>query len=59
MSAASSDSARRKSLILVVEDDRALREGLAMNLRSEGYEILTAADGEEGMRMAFDARPDL
>lgn len=30
-----------------------------MNLRTEGYDILTAADGEDGMRMAFDARPDL
>ena len=48
-----------KGLVLVIEDDRALREGLAMNLRMEGHEILTAADGEEGMRMAFDARPDL
>lgn len=30
-----------------------------MNLRLQGYETLTAADGEEGMRMAFDTRPDL
>ena len=48
-----------KSLILVVEDERSLREGLAMNLRMEGYAVLTAVDGEEGMRMAFDDRPDL
>jgi len=46
-------------VILVVEDDKALREGLAMNLGLEGYKVLTAADGEEGMKMAFDARPDL
>ena len=51
--------ARAKPMILVVEDDRALREGLAMNLRLEGYEVVTAADGEEGLRQAFDARPDL
>ena len=50
---------REKDLILVVEDDRSLREGLAMNLRLHGYEVVTAADGEEGMRQAFDARPDL
>jgi len=48
-----------KDLILVIEDDRALRDGLAMNLRIQGYEVLTADDGESGMRMAFDARPDL
>ena len=48
-----------RDVILVIEDDRALREGLAMNLRLHGYEVLLASDGEEGMRMAFDTRPDL
>lgn len=50
---------RDKDVVLVVEDNRALREGLAMNLRLNGYDVLTAEDGEAGMRMAFDARPDL
>jgi DNA-binding response OmpR family regulator len=45
--------------ILVVEDDRSLREGLAMNFRLRGYRVLTAADGDEGLRAAFDDRPDL
>ena len=45
--------------ILVVEDDRSLREGLAMNFRLRGYRVLTAADGDEGLRAAFDERPDL
>jgi len=45
--------------ILVVEDDRSLREGLAMNFRLRGYRVLTAADGDEGLRAAFDARPDI
>ncbi len=45
--------------LLVIEDDRSLREGLAMNLRLNGYETLTAADGDEGLRRAFDDRPDL
>ncbi|MGV8040117.1 MAG: response regulator transcription factor [Thermoanaerobaculaceae bacterium] len=45
--------------ILVVEDDRALREGLAMNFRLRGYRVLTAADGAAGLVAAFDARPDL
>lgn len=30
-----------------------------MNLRLEGYEVVTATDGDEGLRLAFDARPDL
>ncbi|MBM4149813.1 MAG: response regulator transcription factor [Lentisphaerae bacterium] len=45
--------------VLVIEDDRSLREGLAMNLRLNGYETIMAADGESGMKAAFDARPDL
>jgi len=45
--------------ILVVEDDQALRDGLVMNLRLEGYEVLAASDGNEGVRMAFEERPDL
>ena len=45
--------------ILVIEDDRALRKGLALNFKLHGYSVETAADGEEGMRKAFDLRPDL
>jgi DNA-binding response OmpR family regulator len=45
--------------ILIIEDDRSLREGLAMNFQLQGYQVLTAADGEDGVRLAFDARPDL
>lgn len=45
--------------ILVVEDDRSLREGLSMNFRLRGYRVLTAATGDEGLRAAFDGRPDV
>jgi DNA-binding response OmpR family regulator len=48
-----------KGTILVIEDDRSLREGLVMNLELEGYSVVTAADGNEGMRLAFDAHADL
>jgi len=48
-----------KETILVVEDDRSLREGLAMNFQLRGYRVLSAADGESGARLAFDERPDL
>jgi len=54
-----STNSSHKGTILVVEDDRSLREGLAMNLKLYGYETITAADGEQGMKLAFDARPDL
>lgn len=49
----------RPETVLIVEDDCALRDGLAMNLRMQGYTVLTAADGEQGMQQAFDARPSL
>ncbi|HOI08852.1 MAG TPA: response regulator transcription factor [Myxococcota bacterium] len=45
--------------ILVVEDDESLARGIAHNLRYEGYRVLQAADGPTGLRLAFDARPDL
>ena len=45
--------------VLVVEDDPAILRGLADNLRFEGYEVLTAADGETGYRMQREGKPDL
>ncbi|MBT3294027.1 MAG: response regulator transcription factor [Verrucomicrobia bacterium] len=53
------DTSSPPSRILVVEDDRSLREGVAMNLRLQGYEVVTAADGDEGMQQAFNSQPDL
>jgi DNA-binding response OmpR family regulator len=45
--------------ILVVEDDPAILRGLSDNLRLESYEVVTAADGEAGDRLAHEAPPDL
>jgi DNA-binding response OmpR family regulator len=45
--------------ILVVEDDRSLRDGLAMNFQLRGYRVLAAADGESGVRLALAERPDV
>lgn len=49
----------RVSRILLVEDDDTVRETLALNLRSEGYEVHTAADGEAGLALARELSPDL
>ena len=49
----------KSETILIVEDDKSLREGLAMNFSLQGYRVLTASDGDEGMQKAFDSRPDL
>ena len=44
--------------ILVIEDDRELLIGLKDNLEVEGYEVVTAADGDIGVTRAVDAAPD-
>jgi two-component system alkaline phosphatase synthesis response regulator PhoP len=51
-----SDQPRR---ILVIEDDLAILTGLSMNLRFEGYEVLQAQDGRQGLARALDDAPDL
>lgn len=45
--------------ILIVEDDPTMLRGLKDNFEYEGYKVMTAADGEAGLRMAVDCRPDL
>lgn len=45
--------------ILVVEDEPALRDTLEWNLRREGYEVNSAADGIAGLRTAREWKPDL
>jgi DNA-binding response OmpR family regulator len=45
--------------ILIVEDDATVRETLALNLRAEGYEVDQAEDGEVGLRLARERKPDL
>lgn len=48
-----------KPKILVIEDERALVEVLAANLEREGFEVIAAHDGEEGLRQAQLKLPDL
>jgi DNA-binding response OmpR family regulator len=45
--------------ILIVEDEAGLRQGLEINLRHENYETVTAADGEEAIRLFHAENPDL
>ncbi len=45
--------------VLVVEDDRSIRDGLRFNLERKGLRVLAAQDGEEGMRLAVDEQPDM
>jgi DNA-binding response OmpR family regulator len=45
--------------VLIVEDDRFLRKAAEAALRRHGITVLTAADGEEGLRVARSELPDL
>jgi DNA-binding response OmpR family regulator len=45
--------------VLVVDDDRRVRELLEIALTAHGFGVLTAADGDEAIRRALGQRPDL
>ena len=45
--------------ILIIEDDKFLRELIARKLIKEGYEVSEAVDGEEGMKKVKEEKPDL
>jgi DNA-binding response OmpR family regulator len=45
--------------VLAIEDDPAILRGLADNLGFEGYEVITAADGETGYKLQKEHKPDL
>ena len=45
--------------ILIIEDDKFLRELIAKKLLKEGFEIEEAIDGEEGLRKIKEVKPDL
>ncbi|MGH2500193.1 MAG: response regulator [Candidatus Limnocylindria bacterium] len=44
--------------LLVIDDDANLRHTLGYALRQEGYEVLSAEDGEEGLELFRRAKPD-
>lgn len=45
--------------VLVIEDEENLLEALKYNLERDGYTALTASDGERGLSLAREHRPDL
>src|SRR5215212_6153710 len=44
--------------VLVIEDERKVRSSLERGLLAEGYEVVTAADGDEGLRQAVSCSFD-
>lgn len=45
--------------IMLVEDDKSLREIYGIRLTAEGYEIVSAGDGEEALALTIKEKPDL
>lgn len=50
---------KKKTLILIIEDDKFLRELLIRKLETEGFQTVVAVDGEEGVRKAKEEMPQL
>lgn len=50
---------QNRAKILVVEDEPNMVVGLRDNFEFEGYEVLTARDGVEGLQLALSESPDL
>ncbi|MDD2900164.1 MAG: sigma-54 dependent transcriptional regulator, partial [Desulfuromonadaceae bacterium] len=48
-----------KAKILIIDDDTSLRRVLEYNLQEEGYDVLTAASGEEGVFLFGRSQPNL
>src|SRR6266487_3555957 len=53
------ERAGKKTRILIVEDEPAMVAGLRDNFEYEGYEVISAADGAEGLARALADDPDL
>lgn len=45
--------------ILFIEDESALQKTIGETLKQEGYELISALNGEIGLRMAKEKKPDL
>lgn len=47
------------SKILVVDDEKNIVDIIKYNLKKEGYEVMTAGDGEEALRLNEEFKPDI
>ena len=45
--------------ILIIDDDHSYRRVLEYNLETEGYQVLSAASGEDGLAVFHEQNPDL
>src|SRR5438094_9962023 len=52
-------SAAMNARLLIIEDELPMRTALKDCLEAEGYRVLTAADGESGLKRVLEEKPDL
>ena len=45
--------------VLIVDDEKNIVDIIAFNLKREGYEVIKAFNGEEGVEKTFSEEPDL
>ncbi|OGS20902.1 MAG: hypothetical protein A3J83_00295 [Elusimicrobia bacterium RIFOXYA2_FULL_40_6] len=48
-----------KSKILIVDDEKNIQELLAVNLKAQGFDIISAWDGKEAVEKTMKEKPDL
>ena len=48
-----------KKRLLIIEDEQTIQAPLRARLEGSGYEVLCALDGDEGLRLAREEKPDL
>jgi two-component system alkaline phosphatase synthesis response regulator PhoP len=51
--------AESQKLVLIIEDEERMVEGLRINLEARGFRVSIACDGEEGYQKAMHEQPDL
>jgi len=51
--------AKKASKLLIIDDDEAIRKVLTVTLQDAGYHVWTAKDGESGLKIFVDERPDI
>ncbi|MBT3260281.1 MAG: hybrid sensor histidine kinase/response regulator, partial [Deltaproteobacteria bacterium] len=45
--------------VLLIDDEEAIRRVVSIVLADEGYQVLTAADGESGLRLCKEESPQI
>ncbi|HIJ97080.1 MAG TPA: sigma-54-dependent Fis family transcriptional regulator [Desulfuromonadales bacterium] len=49
----------KRNKLLIVDDEHLIRWSLEQNLKKQGYEVVTAGDGEDALRLVREEQPDL